>query len=175
MSKITSSLKLKGAAAALALALSLGALTPAGAYSYSGFQPIATHDYWRSFSVQVDGVPGAGAATEIGKDRMAAFLFLNDHQLVMTLSAKPWNFKPNDEVAVKITIQGKEFAITAHAVSQHELSLDVTHDGDFIHSLANADQLSIQVKGESWDLNLGGLNQSITEAWGAIKKIDASL
>jgi hypothetical protein len=174
MSKFISFLKVKGAAAAVALALSLGALTPAGAYNYTGFQLIATHDQWRSFSVRVDDVPTAGALTQVGKERLAALLLLN-HHVILTLSAEPWNLKPNDEVAVNFTIQDKKFVIKGHAVSDQEVALDIGQDQDFLKRLINADQLIVQVQGENWKLSLGGLDVSLAEAIGVIKKIDASL
>jgi hypothetical protein len=173
MSKLLAALKSKSGVAGLVLALSFGALTPAGAYTYSGFQSISTHEYWRSFSVDVDGAPSAGVMTKIGNDRMAAFLLLN-HRIVLTMSAQSWNFQPNDEVNVSISIQGHDFTAKAHAVSTHELSLDVSQD-NFISSLTQADKLNIQVKGENWGLDLVGLDNSFSDALNAVKNIDASL
>lgn len=174
MSNIISFAKTTGAAAAVALALSLGALTPAGAYTYASFEPIASHEQWRSFSVRVDDVPAAGALTLVGKERIAAVLLLN-HHIVLTLSAQSWNLKPKDEITVDFTIQDKKFAIKAHVASEHELSLDVPGNDDFIHQLTHADEMIVHVQGEQWKLGLGGFDNSIAEALGAMKKIDASL
>jgi hypothetical protein len=169
MSKIVSFLKVKATAAAVALALSLGTLMPAHAYTYADFHPIANHDYWRTFSVQVDGEPAAGALTKL-KDRSAAFLFVRRH-LILSLGAKEWHFNPNDEVAVTVTLDGENIAATARAVSPNELSVDV--DRPFFKRLIPAATAVIQVNGEHWTLDLTGLADGLDEALGVMKKIEA--
>jgi hypothetical protein len=172
MSNVISLAKIKGTAIAAALALSLGALTPAGAYNYSGFQPIAAHDYWRSFSVQVDDSPGGGAISMVGEERAVMFLVLKE-RFIMSVSAQSWQFKPDDKAAVDVIIKGKKFVINGRAAGKHELSLDVGRDSDFIDRLIHADELTVNVKGENWRLHLGGLDAALSDALGVVKKIDA--
>jgi hypothetical protein len=171
MSKLISFLKTKGAVTGIALALSFNALMPANAYTYADFHPIADHDYWHTFSVQIDGEPSAGAITGLD-GRTAAFLFVK-HHLILTLDAEVWNFNPNDQMAVTVTLQGVNFATMAHAVSPSELSIDLDRP-EFLKRLVRAKEAVIQVNGERWALNLGGLNDGLTEVRDVMKKIDAS-
>jgi hypothetical protein len=170
MSKLMTFLKTKGTAAGIALVLSFNTLMPANAYTYADFHPIADHDYWRTFSVQVDGEPSAGALTRLD-DRSAAFLFVK-HQLILSLGAKVWKFNPNDEIAVTVTLQGENFAARARVVSPNELSVNV--DRPLLKRLIGAAEAVIQVNGERWKLNLGGLADGLDEALGVMKKTDAS-
>jgi hypothetical protein len=172
MSNIISLAKVKGTAIAVAFALSLGALTPAGAYNYSGFRSIAAHDYWRSFSVHVDDLPGGGAISMVGEERAVMFLVLKEH-FIMSVSAQSWHFKTNDQTSVDVIIKGKKYVIDGRAAGEHELSLDVGRDSDFIDRLIRADELTVNVKGENWRLHLGGLDAALSDALGVVKKIDA--
>jgi hypothetical protein len=159
------------ALAALALGASVAA-TPASAFTYANYRGFATHSYWTSFSVDVDGTPAAGVITRMSGGKGSVAVLVRGRNVALVLDNDKWQLDVDSEVPIEMVFgNGRTFRGVATAKSTTEIAVGGDRDG-FVRQLMASRQVTIMVNGVTWTLDLTGFTASFADALDVYDRTD---